>query len=123
MNAWDHALVGVGTDRDLVNGADAAVNAGEAAAQTATPSSRDYHTAPSKETGAPQAVEPAAISPKSGKKKAAVPQRKASIARKFFASTIATVANPMTVDEAMLEIDASQITWFTATPPPIGSQC
>jgi putative sigma-54 modulation protein len=108
MNAWDHALVGVGTDRDLVTAADAAVERLEKQLLKLSTKFRDTKRRQGKEAGLPRAVEPAAISPKSGKKTAAVPAAHGKHRKKVFRVNHSDGSKPMTVDEAMLEIDASQ---------------
>lgn len=110
LNAWDHALVGVGTDRDLVTAADSAVDRLEKQLLKLRTRFRDTKRRPGKMT-APQAVEPAAVSPKSGKnakKAAALTAVEGKKHKKVFRVNHRDGSKPMTVDEAMLEMDASQ---------------
>jgi putative sigma-54 modulation protein len=72
---------------------------------------RDTKRRQGKEAGVPQAAEPAAISSKSGKsgkKTAAVPAVEGKHRKKVFRVNHSDGSKPMTVEEAMLEMDASQ---------------
>jgi putative sigma-54 modulation protein len=108
MHAWDHALVGVGTDRDLVTAADAAVERLEKQLLKLRAKFRDTNRYKGKGVSAPQAAEPAASSSKSGKKAASVLAVEGKKHKKVFRVNHSDGSKPMTVEEAMLEMDASQ---------------
>src|ERR1700730_11589430 len=73
MNAWDHALVGVGTDTDLATAALAAVDRLEKQILKVRAKLRDTQRHKRVEAGLPQAIQPAVIAPKRGKKVGAAP--------------------------------------------------
>jgi putative sigma-54 modulation protein len=113
MNAWDHALVGAGADRDLITAADAAVDRLEKQVLKLRAKFRDTTRYKGKTAAVSQAVEPivtSAVTSAKGRKKAAA----AAIAengknpKKIFRVNHRDGSKPMTVDEAMLEIDASE---------------
>jgi len=113
MNAWDHALVGAGADRDLVTAADAAVDRLEKQVLKLRAKFRDTTRYKGKTAGAPQAVEPAVTSSVTSSKS----QKKAAAAaiaengknrKKIFRVNHRDGSKPMTVDEAMLEMGASE---------------
>jgi putative sigma-54 modulation protein len=111
MNAWDHALVGVGTDSDLVTAAHAAVERLEKQILKVRAKLRDTKRHKRIDAGLPQAVPPpAVIAPKAGKKADAARAAAADGKRgkKIFRVNHRDGSKPMTVDEAMLEIEASQ---------------
>jgi putative sigma-54 modulation protein len=108
MNAWDHALVGVGTDRDLVTAADDAVERLEKQLLKLRTKFRDTNRYKGKEAGVLPVVEPAPDSSKSRKKTAAVTAADGKQRKKIFRVDHRDGRKPMTVDEAMLEMDASQ---------------
>jgi len=109
MNAWDHALVGVGTDSDLVTAADAAIDRLEKQVIKIRSKFRDTTRYKGKNGGVPEAS-PAVASPSRNAKKAAA---KASVSdgknrKKVFRVNHRDGSKPMTVEEAMLEMEASQ---------------
>ena len=108
LNAWDHALVGVGTDRDLVTAADAAVERLEKQLLKLRTKFRDTKRYKGKQAGVSPVVEPAVDSSKSKKKTAAVTAADGKQRKKIFRVDHRDGGKPMTVDEAMLEMDASQ---------------
>ncbi|HEV8040973.1 MAG TPA: ribosome-associated translation inhibitor RaiA [Bryobacteraceae bacterium] len=108
MNAWDHALVGVGTDRDLVTAADAAVERLEKQLLKLRAKFRDTKRYKGKAAGVSPVVEPADDSSKSRKKTAAVTPADGKHRKKIFRVDHRDGGKPMTVDEAVLEMDASQ---------------
>lgn len=107
MNAWDHALVGVGTDADLVTAALAAVDRLEKQVLKVRAKLRGNKRY--KGNPAVEAV-PAAGIAKSAKKVAA--SRKPAVdgkgGKKIFRVNHREGRKPMTVDEAVLEMEASQ---------------
>ena len=107
MNAWDHALVGVGSDRDLVTAADAAIGRLEKQVLKLRTKFRDTTRHKSKESVTPPAAE--SVSPRNSKK-AAAPARAAGgkNSKKVFRVNHRDGRKPMTVEEAMLEMEASQ---------------
>ncbi|MGD0302140.1 MAG: ribosome-associated translation inhibitor RaiA [Bryobacteraceae bacterium] len=108
MNAWDHALIGVGTDRDLVTAADSAVERLEKQLLKLRTKFRDTKRYKGKVTGALQVLEPAADTSKSKKKGPAVTPADGKHPKKIFRVNHRDGSKPMTVDEAMLEMDSSQ---------------
>ena len=110
MNAWDHALVGVGTNSDLVTAALAAVDRLEKQILKVRAKLRDTKRHKRIDAGLTQAVPPAVIVPKSGKKAGAAhaPAADGKSRKKIFRVNHRDGSKPMTVDEAMLEIEASQ---------------
>jgi putative sigma-54 modulation protein len=111
MNAWDHALVGVGTNSDLVTAALAAVDRLEKQILKVRAKLRDTKRHKRIDAGLPQAVLPAVIVPKSGKKAGAAHAPAADDGKsrkKIFRVNHRDGSKPMTVDEAMLEIEATQ---------------
>jgi putative sigma-54 modulation protein len=108
MNAWDHALVGVGTDRDLVTAADGAIDRLEKQVLKLRAKFREKRHHGKASDGAPAEVEPPAYSSKSRKQAAAAILVESKNRKKIFRVNHRDGSKPMTVEEAMLEIDASQ---------------
>jgi putative sigma-54 modulation protein len=111
MHAWDHAMVGVGTDSDLVTAAHAAADRLEKQVLKVLSKFRDTKRHKGKGAGLTPTLEPAAIPAKNGKKKAAaalLPAPDAKSRKKIFRVNHRDGRKPMTVDEAMLEMEASQ---------------
>jgi putative sigma-54 modulation protein len=108
MNAWDHALVGVGTDRDLVTAADGAIDRLEKQVLKLRAKFREKRHHGKAADGAPPEVEPAAASSKSRKQAAAAILVDSKNRKKIFRVNHRDGSKPMTVEEAMLEMDASQ---------------
>jgi putative sigma-54 modulation protein len=108
LNVWDHALVGAGSNRDLVTAADDAVDRLEKQLVKLSTKFRDAKRHAGKNSGLPQAVEPAVISSPGKKKSAAVHAPDGKNRKKIFRVNHRDGSKPMTVDEAMLEMDASQ---------------
>ena len=109
MNAWDHALVGVGTDSDLVTAADAAIDRLEKQVIKIRSKFRDTTRYKGKNGGVSEGS-PAVVSTSRNAKKAAA---KTSAAggknpKKIFRVNHRDGSKPMTVEEAMLEMEASQ---------------
>jgi putative sigma-54 modulation protein len=113
MHAWDHALVGAGADRDLVTAADSAVDRLEKQVLKLRAKFRDTTRYKGKTSGAPQAVQPAvtsSVTSSKSRKRAAA----AAIAengknpKKIFRVNHRDGSKPMTVEEAMLEMGASE---------------
>jgi putative sigma-54 modulation protein len=109
MNAWDHALVGVGTDSDLVTAADAAIDRLEKQVIKIRSKFRDTTRYKGKNGGVSEAS-PALVNTSRNAKKAAA---KTSAAggknpKKIFRVNHRDGSKPMTVEEAMLEMEASQ---------------
>jgi putative sigma-54 modulation protein len=107
LNVWDHALVGVGTNRDLVTAADDAVGRLEKQLVKLRTKFHDTKRHAGKDSGLPRAMEPVA-GPSSGKKSAAVHARDGNHRKKIFRVNHRDGSKPMTIDEAMLEMGASQ---------------
>ena len=108
MNAWDHALVGVGTDRDLVTAADGAIDRLEKQVLKLRAKFREKRHHGKAADGAPAEVEPLATSSKSRKQAAAAVLVDSKNRKKIFRVNHRDGSKPMTVEEAMLEMDASQ---------------
>jgi len=108
MNAWDHALVGVGTDRDLVTAADGAIDRLEKQVLKLRAKFRDTTRYKGKTSGAAAAPEPPAPSP--SRKNAARSDQalNGKNPKKIFRVNHRDGSKPMTVDEAMLEMEAAQ---------------
>lgn len=107
VNVWDHALVGVGTDRDLVTAADDAVDRLEKQLVKVRTKFRDTKRR-GKDLGTPRAVEPAGVSSAGRKKSVAVHARDGKQRKKIFRVNHRDGSKPMTVDEAMLEMGEAQ---------------
>jgi putative sigma-54 modulation protein len=107
LNVWDHALVGVGTDRDRITAADDAVDRLEKQLVRLRTKFRDTKRHAGKDS-VPQAVEPAAASSPAKKKSAAVHALDGKHRKKIFRVNHRDGSKPMTVDEAMLEMGAAQ---------------
>jgi putative sigma-54 modulation protein len=111
MNAWDHALVGVGTNSDLVTAALAAVDRLEKQILKVRAKLRDTKRHKRIDAGLPPAVPASVVVPKSGKKAGDARAQTADDGKsrkKIFRVNHRDGSKPMTVDEAMLEIEASQ---------------
>jgi putative sigma-54 modulation protein len=110
MNAWDHALVGVGTDSDLVTAAHAAVDRLEKQIVKVRAKLRDTQRHRRIEAGLPQAVPLPVVTAKGGKKPslARAGARDGNSRKKVFRVNHRDGSKPMTVEEAMLEMEASQ---------------
>ena len=107
MNAWDHALVGVGSDRDLVTAADGAIERLEKQVIKLRTKFRDTTRYKGKTSGAAAEPEPA---PSPSRKNAAGSAKvlDGKDRKKIFRVNHRDGKKPMTVDEAMLEMEASQ---------------
>jgi putative sigma-54 modulation protein len=121
MNAWDHALVGAGADRDLITAADAAVERLEKQVLKLRAKFRDTTRYKGKTAAVSQAVEPivtssvpssvtsAVMSAKDRKRAAAAAiAENGKTRKKIFRVNHRDGSKPMTVDEAMLEIGAAE---------------
>jgi len=114
MNAWDHALVGVGADRDLVTASCAALDKLEKQLHKV----RDKWLAKRHKDNSAGAMDGLAARPASAPAAAASSQngkeRKASVAaEKYGKKKVFRVNNrdgnkPMTLEEAMMEMEVSQ---------------
>lgn len=103
INAMDHAIVGVGSDGDLVTAMSAAVEKLEKQVLRIRTKWRDTHrTTAGKD--APSA-EPPAPAPKKTAAKRAVSETPAKNRTKVFRVNHSNGRKPMTLEEAMLEID------------------
>jgi putative sigma-54 modulation protein len=105
MHAWDHALVGVGSDRDLVTAADGAIERLEKQVLKVRAKFRDTSRYKGKTASAVAEPEPS-VSSKVSRKAATVVNGKNP--KKVFRVNHRDGKKPMTVDEAMLEMEASQ---------------
>ena len=110
INAWDHAMVGVGTDSDLVAAAHAALDRLEKQVLKVRAKFRDGRRHKDKEASAPQGVETAVNRSKGGKHAAAAPAPapKGKDRKKIYRVNHRDGSKPMTLEEAMLEMEASQ---------------
>jgi putative sigma-54 modulation protein len=107
LNVWDHALVGVGTNRDRVTAADEAVDRLEKQLVKLRTKFRDNKRHGGKEPDVPLAAELAVVS-SPGKKKSAAVHADGKHRKKIFRVNHRDGSKPMTVDEAMLEMGAAQ---------------
>lgn len=107
INAWDHALVGIGSDNDLVAAANAALERLEKQVLKVRSKFRDTKRYKDKEA---EAQEPEMISSKGGKQTSAAPKPAAERGnhKKIFRVNHGDGNKPMTLEEAMLEMEASQ---------------
>jgi putative sigma-54 modulation protein len=105
LNVWDHALVGAGSNRDLVTAADDAVDRLEKQLNKLRTKFRDNKRHAGKDSGLLQAVE---VSAPGKKKSAAVHARDGKHPKKIFRVNHRDGSKPMTVEEAVLEMDESQ---------------
>ena len=109
MNAWDHALVGVGSDSDLVTAADAAVERLEKQVIKLRSKFRDTTRYKGKDAGFAEPSPDGGANSKNSKKAAAPVAGPAGKSRKkIFRVNHRDGSKPMTVEEAMLEMEASQ---------------
>lgn len=112
VNAWDHAMVGIGADADLVVAANDALDKLEKQVLKLRNKWRDTkrHKDKSAEPG-PVLVKPQAPARAAKKAKSAAAVRKSGgnhSGRKIFRVNNDNGSKPMTVEEAMLEMDESQ---------------
>jgi putative sigma-54 modulation protein len=110
MNAWDHALVGVGSDSDLVKAAHDALDKLEKQLLKLRNKWRD--TKRHKDKPEPS-TKPSAASPASTKRAKGAAARTASAGnaekgKKVYRVNHGDGNKPMTLEEAMLEMEASQ---------------
>jgi putative sigma-54 modulation protein len=109
FNAWDHSFVGVGSDRDLVVAANTALEKLEKQILKLRTKWRDTKRYKDKEAAAtvPEAkAAPAASRPKGGK--ASRMSAANSHRKRVFRVNHGDGNKPMTLEEAMLEMEASQ---------------
>jgi ribosome hibernation promoting factor len=107
MNAWDHALVGVGADTDLEKAAHDALEKLEKQVLKLRNKWRDTKRHKDKGAVGEQAqAPPAAAAPKKLKKSAATAGTRKG--KKVYRVNHGDGSKPMTLDEAMLEMEASQ---------------
>ena len=105
LNAWDHAMVGIGADRDLVAAANGALEKLEKQILKVRNKGRDTKRHKNKEAGAAEENEeapPASAFPKGLKNAGAIGRKK------IFRVNHRDGDKPMTLEEAMLEMEASQ---------------
>jgi putative sigma-54 modulation protein len=111
VNAWDHTFVGVGSNSDVNVAAHEALDRLEKQTLKLRTKRRDTKRYQGKEAGAvPEAVTPpAAPRIKTGKGVAALaPVRQKRSPKKVFRVNHGDGRKPMTLEEAMLEMEASQ---------------
>lgn len=110
MNAWDHALIGVGSNGDLVKAAHDALDKLEKQLLKLRNKWRDTkrHKDKAEQGSEPSPASPAAA--KTQKRTAAVSATagKARKAKKVYRVNHGDGSKPMTLEEAMLEMEASQ---------------
>lgn len=102
INAWDHAMVGVGTDTDLATAAHSALDRLEKQILKVRTKFRDTKRYKDKESEALQSGSP-------GQKSAAaaVPEARGK-GKRVYRVNHRDGSKPMTLEEAMLEMEASQ---------------
>jgi len=108
LNAWDHALVGVGSNGDMVKAAHDALDKIEKQILKIRTKWRDTKRHKDKEAVAsPPAPAPAARG-KAGTTASAAPAANARKNKKVYRVNHSDGSKPMTLEEAMLEMEASQ---------------
>jgi putative sigma-54 modulation protein len=111
FNAWEHSFVGVGADRDLEVAANTALDKLEKQIQKLRTKWRDTSRYKDKEATRLQAIPEAPEAPgraKSGKASARSSAPATAGRKKIFRVNHGDGNKPMTLEEAMLEIEASQ---------------
>ena len=109
MNAWDHALVGVGSDGDPVKAAHDALDKLEKQLLKLRNKWRDTKRHKEKEIAGP-AVEavPAKTARVKSAKQGAISRSSARAPKKVYRVNHSDGSKPMTLEEAMLEMESSQ---------------
>jgi len=105
INAWDHAMVGAGKDRDLVTSAHAALEKLEKQILKVRNKWRDTKRHKDKQADQPEAVETAPPAKAFPKSRTGAAKRGS---KKVFRINNRDGNKPMTLDEAVLEMEASQ---------------
>jgi len=106
LNAWDHALVGVGSNRDLVTAANEALDRLEKQIVKLRTKFRDTTRYKGKGIAEPQSS--VAAPSRAVKRVSAASKNNSKSGKKVFRVDHRDGRKPMTVDEAMLEMEASQ---------------
>ena len=109
VNAWDHAMVGIGSDADITVAATEAFDRLEKQLLKLRAKWRDTKRVRDKEADgakAVQSLQPAPAPSKKASAEAAAPKKAAR--KRVFRVNHSEGAKPMTLEEAMLEIEASQ---------------
>lgn len=106
INAWDHALIGVGSNRDLVTAANEALDRLEK--QIVKLRTRFRDTTRHKDKSVTEPVAVAAAPTRASKRVIAASKSNPKNGKKVFRVDHRDGRKPMTVDEAMLEMEASQ---------------
>jgi len=108
INAWDHALVGIGLDSDLVAAANTALERLEKQILKVRTKFRDTKRNKGKGGGeAEEAPQPAIIRSKEKKSNAAQPAERGN-RKKIYRVNHRDGNKPMTLEEAMLEMEATE---------------
>jgi len=110
MNAWDHALVGIGSNGDLVKAAHDALDKLEKQLLKLRNKWRDTKRHKDKEAAAqPSEAAPAKTSARvKTSKQRPVSRASARVPKKVYRVNHSDGSKPMTLEEAMLEMEASQ---------------
>jgi len=109
INAWDHAMVGIGSDGDLPTAALDAVDKLEKQVLKILNKWRDTKRHKSKEAAVEAVPEPVVAASQSKNSKRLAPAKAAKgKGKKVFRVSHSDGNKPMTVEEAMLEIEAEQ---------------
>jgi putative sigma-54 modulation protein len=110
VNAWDHAMVGVGSNSDLVTAAHEALERLEKQILKVRSKFRDTTRHKKKSHGLLDGIKPTPRAPVLAKsrKQATASLKNNSKNKKVFRVDHSDGRKPMTLDEALLEIDASQ---------------
>ena len=113
VNAWDHAMVGVGSNTDVVVAAHDAADKLEKQLLKLRNKWRDTKRSKDKEAGVEQGSAPAVAAPSKGSKSARVAPQAARSAKntgrkKVFRVNHSDGSKPMTLEEAMLVMEESQ---------------
>jgi len=109
INAWDHAMVGIGSDTDLVAAANTALERLEKQILKVRTKFRDTKRNKGKGAGVEaEAPAPTSVRSKAKAKAAATPAAERGNRKKIYRVNHRDGNKPMTLEEAMLEMEASE---------------
>jgi putative sigma-54 modulation protein len=108
VNAWDHTFVGVGSNSDVIVAAHEALDRLEKQTLKLRTKRRDTKRHQDKESGAAPPIETPAKPRARGRKASVTPSSQKKSPKKVFRVDHGDGKKPMTLEEAMLEMEASQ---------------
>jgi putative sigma-54 modulation protein len=108
VNAWDHTFVGVGSNTDVIVAAHEALDRLEKQTLKLRTKRRDTKRHQGQETEAAPPLEPSAASRARSRKAPVTPAGPKKSPKKVFRVDHGDGQKPMTLEEAMLEMEASQ---------------